>query len=133
MRIVLAFAFAVMTATTATSAAEVAIPERYHGSWQPTEMGTPPGCAANDADIRIRINTNTVDLHEGQCTVREAATQDDNSVQVRSDCGQEDSAWAADEQWSLAPDADGSESYLVIAGRSAATGDYRYVYGRCTE
>lgn len=129
MRIVLVLAFAITAAIPAAGAAEVTIPERYHGSWQPTEMGKPAGCAANDADIRIRINTNTVDLHEGQCIVREAVPQDDGSVQVRSDCGQEDSAWAADEQWSLAPD--GSESYLVIAGRSAATGDYRYVYGRC--
>lgn len=131
MRNVLVLAFAVVATTAAahTAVAEGTIPDRFHGSWQPTEMGTPAGCAANDADIRIRINASTVDLHEGQCVIRAVTPQESGAVHIRSDCGQEDSAWAADERWSLARDSD--EIYLVIAGRSVATGDYRHVYGRC--
>ncbi len=111
------------------SAGDASIPDSFHGIWEPAEAGQTPGCAANNGDIRIKVGSRRIDLHEGICEVQAVAPRSGDALQIRTYCEQEDSDWAASEEWALQQS--GGQQYLVVTSLDPDN-EYSHVYGSCT-
>lgn len=110
-------------------AAGSGIPDRYHGVWEPAAMGEAPTCAANNADIRIAIGAERIELHEGLCVLQGIVPGSVDPLQLQTYCQQEDSEWVGVEQWSLGQ-SDGRD-YLTLTSLDPGN-SYEIVYGRCS-
>lgn len=116
-----------LTPMSAAWAAGSVIPAPYHGVWEPVATGQAPTCAANNADIRIEIGAERIELHEGRCVLQGIVPGSDDPLQLQTYCQQEDSEWVDSEQWSL-----GQSGGDTLTITSLNPGNpYEAVYGRC--
>lgn len=104
------------------------IPSQFHGSWQAAIYNKMPTCLEIDADIRMTIRTNRIDLHEGRCTLQSVEVRDDTSLRLQAECWAEGDSWNSDEEWSL--QTRGENTFLAITGLSADN-PYKATYGLC--
>lgn len=105
-----------------------AMPERFLGLWQPSVGGAAPSCAPNDADIRIEVLPDRMEIHEGGCEYSSIVTGEDGSVEVALSCGQEDEEWEDSQLWRIADS--GSGPLLTIEGRTPGR-EFEAGYGLC--
>lgn len=104
------------------------MPERFLGLWQPSVDGAAPSCAPNDADIRIEVLPDRMEIHEGRCEYTGIAPGDDGAVEVGLSCGQEDEEWTDTQRWRIADS--GSSPILAIEGRTPGR-EFEAGYGLC--
>lgn len=110
-------------------AAEAGIPDRYHGVWEPVSPGQAPTCAANNADIRIGIGSERIELHEGLCVLQGIVPGSGDPLQLQIYCQQEDFEWVGVEQWSLGQS--GGREQLTVTSLDPGN-SYETVFGRCS-
>lgn len=91
----------VIAAASGSLAQEPAIPDVFHGVWQPVEAGKVASCLPKDADIRQTIAGDRIDFSEGICWVQTSAVVNADSVRLGLRCDVEGTESENSQEWRL--------------------------------